>query len=59
MLLAKKRPVAISTARNYEKEVEALVARRNAIDNLIDALEAYDKGRVARAMAILPQRRTA
>lgn len=45
MLSGKKAPVNIHTVRNHQAQLEALYARRSAIDDLIASLEAYDRYR--------------
>jgi hypothetical protein len=39
----KKLPVILVPARNQQKELERLYARRCAIDDLIESLEKYDR----------------
>ena len=50
MLLAMKRPVTISTTRDYEKQLEALYERRHALNHLIESLECYENNKRIRAM---------
>jgi hypothetical protein len=47
-MFAKKVPVAISSGRGYQKELDFLYARRTAIDTLIRSLEEYDRRRAKR-----------
>jgi hypothetical protein len=49
MLSTTKKTVAIDTARNYERELEHLYARKSAIDSLIESLEDYERYRVTKA----------
>lgn len=59
MLSAKKEPVMIDTARNYQAELEALYARRSAIDELIASLEAYERYRATAPARSGQQRKSA
>ena len=47
------------TAQNYQAQLEALYARRSAIDNLIASLEAYDRYRAAAPTNSGQQRKSA
>jgi len=58
MLFEKKVPVTLVPARNFQKELEYLYARRCAIDGLIQSLEDYTRFR-ADKIARQDKRRTA
>jgi hypothetical protein len=59
MLSGKKAPVTINTARNTQAQLDALYARRSAIDDLIASLEAYDRYRAGTPTNSGQQRKSA
>ena len=58
MLSAKKSTMTLNPARNHQRELDRLYARRTAIDSLIASLEEYDRYK-ATSPARLGQRKTA
>lgn len=58
MLSVKKSTLTLNPARNYQKELDRLYARRSAIDLLIASLEEYDRYK-ASAPTRLTERKTA
>jgi hypothetical protein len=59
MLSGKKAPVTMNTARISQTQLEALYARRSAIDDLIASLEAYDRYRANASTSSAQQRKSA
>lgn len=59
MLPGKNAPVMIDTARDSQKELEVLYARRSAIDAVIASLEDYDRYRERKSASAGQQRKTA
>ena len=59
MLLGKKASVMVDTAHKYQAQLEVLYARKSAIDELIDSLEAYERHRATKATPDGQQRKSA
>ena len=58
MLSVQKSGITANAAREYQRELDHLYARRDAIDSLIASLEAYDRYKATMPVR-QPQRKSA